>query len=185
MERSFFERVKSVPVNVHLTLALTPAHANQVSRVVAGPGLFTVPGDGRCSFSPLSPNEAVCFFPPVKEQGILLLSARTEEITCRPGENAKPLPAGIIAYGSVLQMWGSILNPISASALGLADFGDLDARNFLGSVCPSTPLTIYLAWQYGPGYRADLEFDGFRLADYKLDDSTDYGDGFGISLPLP
>jgi hypothetical protein len=46
MERNFFERVKSVPVNVHLTFALTPAHANQVSRVVAGPGLFTVPGMG-------------------------------------------------------------------------------------------------------------------------------------------
>jgi hypothetical protein len=185
MERNFFERVKSVPVDVQLTFALTPAHANQVSHVVAGPGLFTVPGDGRCSFSPLSPHEAVCLFPPVKEQGIILLSARTEEITCRPGESAKSLPVGIIAYGSVLQMGGSFLNPISASVLGLADFGDIDARNFLGSVCPGSPLTMYLAWQYGPGYRADLEFDDIRLADYKLDDSTNYGDGFGIFLPLP
>jgi hypothetical protein len=185
MERNFFESVKSVPVNVHLTFALTPAHANQASHVVASPGLFTVPGDGRCSFFPSFHNEAVCFFPPVKEQGILLLRAKTEEITCKPGENTKPLPAGIIAYGSVLQTGGSILNPISANALGLADFGNLDARSFLGSVCPGTPLTIYLAWQYGPQYRTDLEIDGIRLADYKLDDSTDYGADFGIVLPLP
>jgi hypothetical protein len=182
LERDFFERVKSVPVNVHLTYALTPARAKQVVHIVAGPAPFTVPGDGQCLFSPLARNQAVCFFPPVKTER-MLLSAKTEEITCKPGENAKPLPAGTIAYGWVWQVGSFGLNPVSAIALELSDFGDLDVRNFRGGVCPGTPLTIYAAWRDGPRYRADLEIDGIHLADYKLDDSPDYGGGFGVMVP--
>jgi hypothetical protein len=64
LEKDFFERVKSMPANVHLTLALTPARAVEVERVVAGPGAFSFPGDGRCSFSSIARNRAVYFFPP-------------------------------------------------------------------------------------------------------------------------
>ena len=182
LEKDFFERVKSVPVNIHLTYALTPARAKQVVHIVAGPAPFTVPGDGQCLFSPLARNQAGCFFPPVKTER-MLLSAKTEEITCKPGENAKPLPAGTIAYGWAWHMGSLGLNPVSATELVLSDFGDLDVRNFRGGVCPGTLLTIYTAWQDGPRYRADLEIDGIHLADYKLDDSPDYGGGFGVMVP--
>jgi len=182
LEKDFFERVKSVPVNVHLTYALTPARAQQVVHIVAGPAPFTLPGDGQCLFSPLARNQPVCFFPPAKTER-MLLSAKTEEITCKPGENAKPLPAGTVAYGWVWEVGSFGLNPVSAVELALSDFGDLDVRNSRESVCPGTPLTIYTAWQEGPRYRADLEIDGIHLADYKLDDSPDYELGFGVRVP--
>jgi hypothetical protein len=101
----------------------------------------------------------------------MLLSAKSEEITCKPGENAKPLPAGTIAYGWVWQMGNFGLNPVSASALELSDLGELDARTFQGGVCPGTALTVYTGWREGPRYRTDLEINGIHLTDYKLDDS--------------
>jgi hypothetical protein len=181
LEKDFFERVKSMPANVHLTLALTPARAVEVERVVAGPGPFSFPGDGRCSFYSFARNRAVCFFPPQKTQS-MLLSAKSEEITCKPGEDAKPLPAGTIAYGWAWQMRNFGLNPVSASALELSDLGELDARTFQGGVCPGTPITVYTGWQDGPRYRTDLEINGIHLADYKLDDSPEAG-GFGVMVP--
>lgn len=175
LDRGFFERVKSVPANVHLALALGPARALEVQRVVAGPGPFSFPHDGRCSFSPFARDRAVCFFPPQETDWThrILLSAKSEEITCKPDENAKPLPAGTIAYGWVWQMGNFGLNPVSASELSVSDSGELNVPAFRGNVCAGTPLTIYTGWQGSPRYRADLVIDGIRLADYKLDASPD------------
>ncbi len=184
VDRDFYERVKSVPVKVHITFALAPTRATEVDRVVASAAPFTFPGDGQCSFSPLAPNEAICLFP-VKSQ-LMLLSAKSEEITCKPGENEKPLPPGIVAYG---WEWGYSLlgaefgiNPVLARQLDLSDFGELKVDRWRGGVCPGTPLTIYTSWQEGPRYRSDLQIDGIRLADYKLDDSRE-GGGFGVVIP--
>jgi hypothetical protein len=185
LDKGFFERVKSVPANVHLALALGPARAREVQRVVAGPGPFSFPHDGRCFFPPFAGGQAVCFFPPEKTDWTrrMLLSAKSEEITCKPGENAKTLPAGTIAYGWVWQMGNFGLNPVSASELYLSGSAELNVPTFRGNVCPGTALTVYAGWQGSPRYRADLEIDGIRLADYKLDDSPDYGGGFGVMVP--
>jgi hypothetical protein len=185
IDKDFYERVKSVPVKIQITFALALARATKVDHVVASAVPFTVPGDGRCSFSPLARNETVCLFP-VKSQ-IMLLSTKSEEITCRPGENEKPLQAGIVAYGWVwaFPLFGTEfgINPVSVRELDLSDFGELKVERFRGGVCLGTPLTVYTAWKDGPRYRADLEIGGIRLANYKLDDSPDYGGGFGVSVP--
>jgi hypothetical protein len=185
IDKDFYERVKSVPVKIRITFALALARAAEADHVVASAAPFIFPGDGRCSFSPSARNEAICLFP-VKSQ-LMLLSAKSEEITCRPGENEKPLPTGIVAYGWVwaLPLLGAEfgINPVSTRELGLSDFGELKTDRFRGGVCPGTPLTIYTSWQDGPRYRADLEIDEIHLADYKLDDSPDYGGGFGVMVP--
>ncbi len=185
LDRGFFERVKSVPANVHLAFALGPARALEVQRVVAGPGPFSFPHGGRCSFFPFARDRAVCFFPPQETDWThrMLLSAKSEEITCKPNENAKPLPAGTIAYGWAPQMTNFGLNPVSASELYVSDSGEKNGPTFRGNVCPGTPLTIYAGWQGSPRYRADLEIDGIHLVDYKLDDSSDEGSGFGVMVP--
>jgi hypothetical protein len=66
----------------------------------------------------------------------MLLTAKSEEITCRPGENERPLPAAIVAYG---WLWGYSLlgsefgiNPVSTRELGLDDFGELKVERFGG-----------------------------------------------------
>ncbi|MGD0697977.1 MAG: hypothetical protein ABSB82_24435 [Terriglobia bacterium] len=186
LERDFFERVKSAPANVHLALALGPARAREVERVVAGPGPFSFPHDGKCSFPPFARGRAVCFFPPQKTDWTerMLLSAKSEEITCNPEENAKPLPAGTIAYGWVWQMGNFGLNPVSASELYVSDSGAPDVPTFRGNVCPGTLLTVYAGWQGGQRYRADLEINGIHLAEYKLDDSVSpEAGGFGVMVP--
>jgi len=118
----------------------------------------------------------------------MLLSSKSEKITCKPGENEKPLPAGIIAYGWVYgySLLGAEfgINPVSTRELELSDFGELKVDRSRGGVCPGTPLTIYTSWpwQDGPSYRSDLEIDGIRLADYKLEDSWE-GGAFGVAVP--
>jgi len=185
IDKGFYERVKSVPVKIQITFALAFARAAEADHVVASAVPFTVPGNGRCSFSPWARNEAICLFP-VKSQ-LMLLSAKSEEITCRAGENEKPLPTGIVAYGWVwaFPLLGAEfgINPVSTRELELSDFGELKTERFRGGICPGTPLTIYTSWQDGPRYRADLGIDGIHLADYKLDDSPDYGGGFGVMVP--
>ncbi len=186
VDKRFYERVKSVPVKIRLTLALTPARAAEVDHVVASAGPFTFPGGGRCSFSPSARSEVICLFP-VKSQ-LMLMSAKSGEITCQPGENEKLLPAGTVAYGWV---WGYSLlgaefgtNPVLAKELDLSDFGELRVKSNRGGICPGTPLTIYSSWQDGPGYRIHLETEGIRLAAYKLDDSPQ-GGGLGVMVPKP
>jgi hypothetical protein len=185
IDKDFFERVKSIPVNVHLTFALVPGRATKVVRVVASAAPFTLPGDGRCSFSPLERNKAVCIFPVTAQ--FMLLSAKSEEITCAPGENEKPLPAGVVAYGWVwvIPAFGAEFgtNPVSTKTLDLSDFGELKVGDSRGGICPGTPLTVYSDWQDGRRFRINLEIDGIRLADYKLTDSPDEGGGFGVMLP--
>jgi hypothetical protein len=184
LDKDFYERVKSVPVKIHVTFALASARATKVDHVVATAAPFALPGDGRCSFSPVRHNEVTCFFPLKSE--FMLLSAKSEEITCTPGENEKPLPTGIVAYGWVwaFPLLGAEfgINPVSARELDLSDFGELKGDRLRGGVCPGTPLTIYRSWRDGLRYHSDLEIEGIRLADYKLDDSPEEG-GFGVTVP--
>lgn len=183
IDKDFYERVKSVPVKIHIAFALAPARATKVVHVVSAAS-FGLPGDGRCAFSPLAQNKVICFFP-VKSQ-LMLLSAKSEEITCKPGVNEKPLPPGVVAYGWVqgISLLGAEfgINPVSARELDLPDFGEPRLDRFRGGICPGTPLTIYTSWQEGPRYRSDLEIDGIHLADYKLDDSPN---GFGFDFRVP
>ena len=75
------------------------------------------------------------------------------------------------------------IDPMSTGKLELSDFGEFKGKPVSGGICPGTPLTIYTSWQEGPRFRSDLEIDGIRLADYKLDDSPDYGGEFGAAAP--
>ena len=113
---------------------------------------------------------------PVKTP-LMLVSAKSEEITCKPVQNQNGLPAGTVAYGwfGGVPMLGAEfgIDPVSSGRLELSDFGDLQVDRSSGGVCRGTPLTVYTSWQDGPRFRSDLEIDGIRLADYKLDDSPD------------
>jgi ABC-type transport system involved in multi-copper enzyme maturation permease subunit len=186
VDKDFYERVKSLSVKIKITFALTPSRAAETDHLLASAAPFTIPGEGRCAFSPLALNKAVCLFP-VKSQ-MMLLSAKSEEITCKPGENEKPLPAGIIAYGWVYgySLLGAEfgINPVLVRELELSDFGEVKGKALEGGVCPGTPLTIYTSWPWreGPRYRSDLEIDGIRLAEYKLDNAWE-SSGFGVMVP--
>jgi hypothetical protein len=186
LDRDFFERVKSTPVKVDFTYALAPAHARETIRIVPQAGQFPVPGEGRCAFSPIDPEVIQCVFP--LKAPSLLVSAKSDEITCAPRQNETLLPPGTIGYGWI---WSSAtfeaefgISPVILRPLWVNDWGEVKARDFRPRVCPGTPLTIFTNWEDLPPTRIKLEIDGIRLADYQLNDARGEGmSGIGISVP--
>ncbi len=181
VDKDFFEKVKSSPVNVYISFALAPAQARETLRIVAQAGQFAVPGDGRCSFSPNASNDIVCLFPP-NFFPLSLVTARSDEITCTPREHETPPPAGTIGYGWITGA-GFGISSVHLEALRLWDWGEVKTRDFLGRVCPGTPLTMFTNWKDLQRTRSELEIDGIRLGDYRLNDAPGGEAGFGINLP--
>ena len=184
--RGFFERVKSIPVKVHISFALAPTHARETIRFVAQASKFTVPGEGRCSLSPIVPDEVLCVFP--LKTPFLLVSAKSDEITCVPRQNETALPTGTTLYGGTRGDRGSSpadfgINPVHLVPLSFWDWGEVNVRNYRPRVCSGTPLTLFANWEDSQRFRSELEVDGIRLVDYQLNDSLEGSTGFGVSVP--
>ena len=187
IDKDFFERVKSTPVTIKFTFALAPAHARETVRAVAQAGPFAVPGEGRCSFSPRFHGEILCAFP--LKTPDFLMSAKSDDITCAPEKNGAVLPSGTILYGGSPWSRGSGpaefgLNPVQTGPLSFWDWGEARDREHPPKVCPGTPITFYTHWEDGPRIRTELEIDGIRLADYRLNDTLG-GEAGGIGIILP
>ena len=180
IEKGFFEQVKSIPVKMHITFALAPVHARETRRVVTQAGQFTVPGGGRCSFSPLNPGNVYCLFPPSFH--LLLVSARSEDVTCPPRSDETPLPTRSIGYEWVNGASYGI-SPLVFGTLSLSDWGQVKPGGFHPRVCPGTALTILTDWEDLQRVRIDLKIDGIHLADYQLNDSRDDAVTFGVGVP--
>ncbi len=180
LDKDFFERVKSTPIKLRVTMALESMHSAETVRIVTSAGQFRMPGDGRCSPRPAADNEVTCLFPP--KFSLQLVSALSDELTCPLREHETRLPAGTVGYG-----WNAVfpfgINPVSTTPLWVSDWGEVEVRDFQGRVCPGTPLTIFSAWEDSPRIRTELEIDNIRLTDYQLSDSPGGEDGFGISIP--
>jgi hypothetical protein len=184
IDKGFFERVKSAQAKLHITFALAPAHARETAHIVAQAGPFAVPGEGRCSFSPMFQGETLCIFP--LKTPYFLMSAKSDELTCTPQKKETPLPPATTLYGGHLWNPGPAdfgLNPVQTTSLGFWDWGGARDPNYRPRVCPGTPLTFFTNWEDSPRFRTDLEIDGIRLADYKLSDAPEGAGGFSIGVP--
>jgi hypothetical protein len=185
LKRDFFERVKSTPVNLHLTFAMAPMQARKTERLVTRDDVFPVAGEGRCMFSPFDPDVILCSF--LFKTPLLLARAKSDEITCPVRRNEIPLPSGMILYSSLGEGGGLALNPIRTNIFYHwdldRDVDDVKARDYRSRVCPGTPLTLFSNWEDLPRYRTELKIDGIRLADYQLNDARDGMGGFGITVP--
>lgn len=181
LDRDFFERVKSTPVKLSITLALESMRSSETVRIVTSAGQFRMPGDGRCSPRPAADNEVTCLFPP--KFTLQLVSALSDELTCSPREGETPPPAGTVGYG-----WTSIfpvgINPVTTDPLWVSDWGKVEGHYYyLRRICPGTPLTIYTGWKDSLPFRTGLEINGILLSDYQLIDSPGGADGFGFVIP--
>ena len=186
IDEGFFERVKSVPVKIRVSFALAPAHTREMVRVVAQATQFAMPGEGRCSYSPRFQGEIVCAFP--LKTPAFLMSAKSDELTCAKQQKEPLLPPGTTLYGGNLWSRGSGpadfgLNPVQTTSLGFWDWGETSDRNYRPRVCPGTPLTFFTNWEDLQRVRSDIEIDGIRLADYKLNDIAGDATGFMIRVP--
>jgi hypothetical protein len=184
IDKGFFERVKSAPVKLHISFALAPAHAKETTRLVAQAGPFAVPGEGRCSFSPMFQGETLCIFP--LKTPYFLMSAKLDELTCAKQQKETPLPPATPLYGGNLWNAGPAdfgLNPVQTTSLSFWDWGGASDPNYRPRVCPGTSLTFFTNWEDSPRFRSDLEIDGIRLADYKLNDAREDAGGFSVGVP--
>lgn len=185
VDRNFFESAKATPVNLHITLALVPSVPRETTQTVARGDGFALPGEGRCSFSASYSDLISCYFP--LKSPLLLLNAKSGEITCPARKNETSMPADTVLSGwigdgdSGPAEFG--LSPVALSPLFLGDLGDLDIRDYRPRICPGTPLTIISNWQKLPRYRTELEIDGFSLADYELKNTPQGAEGFGVLVP--
>jgi hypothetical protein len=186
LDRDFFDRVKSSPAKVQITYALEPAHARDSVRIVAQAGEFSVPGEGRCTFSPFQPGMIQCVFP--LKAPHMSVGVKSDEITCAPRQNETPLPPSLIGHGWV---WSSSvfgvefrISPVILRPLWVNEWGEVKTRYFYPGVCPGTPLTMFTNWEDLPRTRIELEIDSIRLADYQLKDTRGEGvGGFDVSVP--
>jgi hypothetical protein len=179
IDRVFFERVKSTPVNLVISFAVESFRATETERIVAGPSPFSVPGEGRCFFSPTSASGIACVFPFAAPY--LQWSAKSNEVTCpvQPSETA--LPTGTVGYG-----WshdrGFGLNSIYVVPMDLWDWGVQKPPESPTKICAGTPLT-FRELQESQRLRGKLEIPNLRLADYELRGSGGGFGGFGVTIP--
>jgi hypothetical protein len=173
MAKDFFERVKSSQVKVQIAYALAPAHARETIRTVPQGSLFTVPGEGRCFLDPISPLGDSCVFP--LKAPMMLVSVKSDEITCALAQKEAPLPPGTMGYGWVQSsaVMGTEfgIDPFIFRNLEVRDWGEVEAHQWIPHVCPGTPLTIFTDWKDLQRTRIEIEIDDIRLADYQLNDA--------------
>ena len=177
IDKDFFERVKTTPVRLHISFALAEFREKEVQRIVATAGEFAVPGGGRCSFKNFT-GQMVCLFP--LKRPFLLMSAKSEEITCAPREKETPLRPGITGLGLIWSRDSGPaelgLSPVHVSPLVIWGWGELYDYGTHQGVCPGTPLSFGILEEMR-GMRTELQIDNIRLADYELKNSWPVGIG--------
>jgi hypothetical protein len=183
VDKDFFERTKATPVGVHISFALAVFREKNTSRVVASGGKFSVPGEGQCSIQAMGEN--ACIFPLTTP--FLLVSARSEEITCAPRGKQPQLPPGITGYGYIGYRNSSRaafgISPIQLSRLDVWDWGQPDEPNARPGLCPGTPLSFGILEEV-QGIRSELQIDGIRLADYELRNPASGATGAGTGIMI-
>lgn len=176
----FFERVKSRPVNLRIWFALNLSRASETTSLVARPNQFSVPGEGRCGFSPVSASGVVCVFPFAAPY--LQWSAKSNEVTCTPLPGKSALPAGAIGYGWTYMQVPFEIEPVKIVDVGLPNWGVPHVPQSYQKICAGTPLTFRVL-QPARRVRDRLDIRNLRLADYELKAVQGGVASYGLGLP--
>jgi hypothetical protein len=167
VDRKFFERVKSIPVNVHVTVAQVDYRETNARQITAEDGKFSIAGVGICRIEPYSnsnQNMIACRAPLKSpslighmdpfattctyEDGPPLLVTR---YMWDPHDDVGPADLGIIPVNDMQMIFGS-----------WAD----DPKRELRYFCPGTPFTIGKP-EEGKHSRTEMEIDGIKLSQYE------------------
>jgi hypothetical protein len=87
--KDIYEQVKSLPLTVRLTFALTQLQSGATTTVPLTTGDFSVPGFGICSFSSFSFNSLKCRFP-MHRPRLSLVSSVLSKDRCPTNSSAEP-----------------------------------------------------------------------------------------------
>lgn len=141
LDRKIYERVKSAPVKLRVSVAVAVFHDERVMQITAGSGEFAVPNVGWCWIDPYRGNEIRCHSPLVKP-AMLLVRAESGASTCPAPDNEESSNANSIAYD---WEWNGDqgpaeygLSPVESFNLYLSSHDRNSGSR--DSICPGTPL---------------------------------------------
>jgi hypothetical protein len=169
LKKNFFERVKSLPVKTAISLAFTVFHDQNRRKFVTPDGEFAMLDVGLCSAEAGYTRSIQCRVA-FRTPSSVLITSDLSETTCpaREGElRAKP--------GEIARDWhqNSYSGPaeFGISPLKSVSFYLRTSKNskesIINGICPGTPLVLSNPEPVGRT-RTQLEFNGLRLADYRL-----------------
>ena len=158
IDRAFFDQVKSLPLTINLSLALTELQSEQTSQVSLVPGDFTIPGIGICSLLDMDPSLGDRYYfdrssldcrTALRQPHVSYVQTYwTKEQPCSDPATQSPPAANSLTYAWI----GSLDNDPAEFSLSPVSFFNLSVRFFQASglpvrssdwrLCPGTPLTI-------------------------------------------
>jgi hypothetical protein len=167
VDKPFFERVKSTPATLHISLALAGFRTEEVRRVIATSGDFEAPGEVICSTGWQDSRALHCRA--ALGRPFLAVTVLTRESTCPSDESQKGHYDNAALSGV---QWGwyrasaPALSPVDTFFLSLWQPAWNRDKGLPDVLCPGTPLNFEILREYRRA-RGSLTIEGIRLADYQ------------------
>jgi len=164
VDRKFFDRVKALPVKIHMTLAQKDFTETNTREVTTAAGKFAVPGVGICWIEAEGggPADMIACHSPLKTPFLAGRMNPSETACTYQDEPPPPATRHMWHWGSDLEA-GII--PVNDDNLIFSGSED-NPRRPLPYFCPGTPFTISTPKE-GAHSRTELEVDGVVLSDYR------------------
>ncbi len=168
VNRKVFERVKSIPVNVHISVAQVDYRETNARQITAEGGKSSVAEVGICRIEPYSNSNQnmIACRAPLKSPS-LMGHMDPSATTCTYEDGPPPL---VTRY-----MWDLHDDSMGPAELGIIPVNDVqmifgswadDPKRELRYFCPGTPFTIATP-EEGKHSRTEMEIDGIRLSQYE------------------
>jgi len=167
LKRSLFERMKSAPVRLRISLAFTLFQDKNRRQFVTPHGKFAISNLGLCTAGSGYVPRIHCLAP-LRGPSFLLITADMSGNTCPLSEGESPASPGEIARGWT-QNGGSEpaefgISPVKEVDLYLSDWNNPKRRG--SGICPGTPLVLSNPEPVHQN-QGDVHIDNVRLGDYQ------------------
>jgi hypothetical protein len=190
VDRKTFERLKSVGVRAHISVAADVFRDQNARQMTAAQGEFLVPDVGRCRLDGQVSYGIRCVSPLIKPATLLVITdlaastcpqADRQEDESAKGEGENSTPTNGMAYAWAANgTQGPAEYGVSPVALLELYFWNRDERRKTPRICPGTPLRISFPEEVERS-RIEFEASGVKLSDYRQKGFT--GDGMiGFSI---
>ncbi|HYE24362.1 MAG TPA: hypothetical protein VEG32_04100 [Clostridia bacterium] len=168
LKRGVYERMKSSPVNLHMSLAVTVYEDKNRREFVVPSGDFALADAGVCSAEHRFTRSLYCRAP-LRRPSFLLITADASRSTCQSGDEQSPPEKGAIARGWISDESSAPaepgINPLQEFSVGLTHWTDSPQRSSTG-ICPGTPVTLSNPEPVRK-LRTELSLRDFSLEEYR------------------
>jgi hypothetical protein len=168
VNKKFYERVKSIPVNVHISVAQVDYRETNARQVTAENGKFSVPGVGICRIEPYGNSNQqtmIACLAPLKSPS--LMGHMDSSATTCTYEDGPPPTATRYMWDLSDNMGPADLGIIPVNDVGMIYWSWMDnPKRQLRYFCPGTPFTIATP-EEGKRSRTEMEIDGIVLSNYE------------------